>query len=215
MSPGAFRFSGYNLLMPRAALFALLVASILCGSSLQAQRLGATFHSSSVAKMPSRSGFVGQRGFPNRFFRSRSHTRNDSFGSGFFPYDEPFDYAQTDAEAVTDGAVPLVVIPRPDERLSRTSEVRAHKPLVIEIPGAANSTAARMSPTTIFILANGERLEARRFVLTASNLSVSIDRQQRTLPVDMLDINATISANHERGIDLRIPADRSEISLSF
>ena len=57
--------------------------------------------------------------------------------------------------------------------------------------------------------------EARRFVLTASNLSVSIDRQQRTVPFDMLDINATISANHERGIDLRIPADRSEISLSF
>ena len=97
----------------------------------------------------------------------------------------------------------------------RISEPRAHKPLVIEIPGAASSTAARMSPPTVFILANGERLETRRFVLTASNLSVSIDRQQRTVPFHMLDINATISANHERGIDLRIPADRSEISLSF
>jgi len=64
-------------------------------------------------------------------------------------------------------------------------------------------------------LANGERFEARRFVLTASNLSVSIDRQQRTVPFDMLDVNATITANHERGIDLRIPADRTEISLSF
>jgi len=52
-------------------------------------------------------------------------------------------------------------------------------------------------------------------VLTASNLSVSIDRQQRTVPFDMLDVNATITANHERGVDLRIPADRTEISLSF
>ena len=86
---------------------------------------------------------------------------------------------------------------------------------MIEIPGAASSAAARMSPPTIFVLANGERLETRRFVLTASNLSVSIDRQQRTLPFDMLDINATISANHERGIDLRIPYDRNEIVLSF
>ena len=201
--------------MPRAALFALLVASILGGSSLQAQRLGATFHSSSVARMPSRSGFVGQRGAPNRFISTRSHFHQNTFGPAFFPYDEPFGYTQTDTEAVTDGAVPLVVIPPPDEWQSRTSEVRAHKPLVIEIPGAANSTAAKMSPPTIFILANGERLEARRFVLTASNLSFSIDSQQRTLPVDMLEINATISTNHERGIDLRIPADRSEISLSF
>jgi len=64
-------------------------------------------------------------------------------------------------------------------------------------------------------MSNGERLETRRFVLTASLLSVSIDRQQRTVPLDMLDINATITTNHERGIDLRIPDDRNEISLSF
>jgi hypothetical protein len=31
----------------------------------------------------------------------------------------------------------------------------------------------------------------------------------------MLDIEATVSANHQRGIELRIPADRNEISLSF
>jgi len=58
-------------------------------------------------------------------------------------------------------------------------------------------------------------METRRFVLTASLLSVSIDRQQRTIPFDLLDINATITANHDRGVDLRIPADRNEISLSF
>jgi hypothetical protein len=46
-------------------------------------------------------------------------------------------------------------------------------------------------------------------------LSVSLDRQQRTVARDLLDIDATITANHERGIDLRIPADRNEISLSF
>jgi hypothetical protein len=95
------------------------------------------------------------------------------------------------------------------------AEPRAHKPLVIEIPGAASSAAAKIVPPTIFVLANGERLETRRFVMTASNLSVSIDRQQRTVPFDMLDINATISANHKRGIDLRIPYDRNEILLNF
>jgi hypothetical protein len=102
-----------------------------------------------------------------------------------------------------------------DERQSQTPEPAVPKAKVIEIPGAANSTATKMLPPTIFILANGERLETRRYVLTASNLSVSIDRQQRTVPRDLLDINAIITANHERGIDLRIPADRNEISLSF
>jgi hypothetical protein len=64
-------------------------------------------------------------------------------------------------------------------------------------------------------LANGERLESRRFVLTANLLSVSIDRQHRSVPLELLDIDATIAANHERGIDLRIPDDRNEISLRF
>jgi hypothetical protein len=206
--------NGYNLFMPRAALFALLVASILNGS-LQAQRATATFHGSSAARLPVHSGIVGQRGFPNRFFPTHSHLRHDSVGSVFVPYfvpyDEPFGYEQPAAEAVT---TPVVIL-QPDERQSRTPEPPVRKAQVIEIPGVANSTAAKMLPPTIFILANGERLETRRYLLTASHLSVNIERRQRTLPLDMLDINATITANRERGIDLQIPADRTEISLSF
>jgi hypothetical protein len=44
---------------------------------------------------------------------------------------------------------------------------------------------------------------------------LSVDRRLRIVPFDKLDIDATISANRERGIDLRIPADRNEISLGF
>ncbi|PYX52458.1 MAG: hypothetical protein DMG79_00670 [Acidobacteria bacterium] len=85
---------------------------------------------------------------------------------------------------------------------------------LIEVAPAANSVP-RLLPPTIFILANGERLESRRFVLTASTLSISIDRQHRNLPLGLVDIDATIAANRERGIDLRIPDDRNEISLGF
>ncbi len=190
--------------MPRAALFALLVASILDGC-LQAQRAAPTIHGSSAARSPVRSGFVGRRGF-------RSHPRHDNIGSVFvpyfFPYDDSFGYEQPPAEAVTNEPAPPVVI-------SRTPEPPVPKAQVIEIPGVANSAPAKMLPPTLFILANGERLETRRYVLTASHLSVNIERRQRTLPLDMLDINATITANRERGIDLQIPTDRTEISLSF
>ena len=67
----------------------------------------------------------------------------------------------------------------------------------------------------MFILTNGERFEAQRYLLTRDNLYVTVDRQQRTIPLSMLDINATVAADRERGISLRIPADRNEISLSF
>lgn len=99
------------------------------------------------------------------------------------------------------------MIPRMPDRLPQSQ--------FIEIPSAANAAAPKMPPPAVFILASGERLEARRFVLSASFLSVSIDRQLRNVPLNMLDLQATLSANHDRGIDLRIPDDRNEIFLSF
>jgi hypothetical protein len=197
--------------MLRAALWALLVVSAL-GVSLQAQRARAAFHDTGPTGRPVRSGSVQQRGSATRLLRShsRNHRDLDNPGSFFFPYGEPFGDEQPEAEG-NEMALPSATL----QSRGPASEPRAHKPLVIEIPGAASLAPAKVAPPTIFILANGERLETRRFVLTASNLSINIDRQQRTVPTAMLDINATINANRDRGIDLRVPYDRNEISLSF
>jgi hypothetical protein len=193
----------------------MLVGSVL-DAPLHAQRVTAGFHGGgSSARLSGRLGFAGHRVFPYRFYSSRSRPEGGSFGSGLLAYSEPFDYAQTDDETMADEAMPLAVIQRSDEKLRREPELRASKPLVIEIPSAPNSGAAKMSPLAIFILANGERVETRRFLLTASILTLSIDRRQRDVPFAALDIDATIIANRERGIDLRIPADRNEISLGF
>jgi hypothetical protein len=212
--------------MPRVVLFTLLVAFILTGS-LQAQRAGG-MSQGRAAGVGIRSGFGGQRGlsngfrgFPPRsgFFSRPFHPRRDGFGNVFvpyfFPYEEPYWYEEPYAEAVANMHAPPVVIQRREERQAPTPAAIPASPQVIEVPGVANAAAIKTVPPTIFILKNGERMEARRFVLTANNLSVSIDRQQRTVPLEMLDINATITANRELGIDLRIPADRNEISLSF
>jgi hypothetical protein len=127
--------------MLRAALLALLVVSILDGF-LQAQRATATLHGSRALRLPVRSDFGRHRGFRNRFSPSRSHLHNDGFGSVFvpylFPYDEPFGYEQPDAEAVT---TPVLIPPTPEPPIPKAQ--------VIEIPGAANSTAAKMLPPTI------------------------------------------------------------------
>ena len=198
--------------MPRAALFTLLVASVLSGP-LQAQRGGVAFRGGAVGPH-FHSGFAGQRGSRvssrSGLSPSRLHRPNIS-GSYFLPYDDSQGndqarYEEPDAEAAANTAPPLV-IPRTRESLPKSQ--------FIEIPSVPNAAAPTTPPPAVFILANGERLEARRFLLSASLLSVSIDRRQRNVPLAMLDIPATLSANHERGIDLRIPDDRNEISLSF
>jgi len=207
--------------MPRAALFTLLVAWVLSGA-VQAQRAGMAFHASAAGPHV-RSGFVGVGGSQNRaaarrgFLPSGIHRRPNNFGSYFLPYGDSLGndlpdydlpgYEETDAEAATNPPVPSLMIPRTRERLPKSQ--------FIEIPSVANAAIPKLPPPAVFILASGERLETRRFVLSASVLSVSIDRQQRNVPLAMLDIRATLSANHERGIDLHIPDDRNEICLSF
>jgi hypothetical protein len=192
--------------MLRAAVFTLLAASTLtglCKRSEQAGHFMAMLLDCLFAQVLS-----GSAVFQRDSFRSAA-SQTDS------PDYEPFWYEQPYAETVTGWPAPPVVIQPRDEGRPWTSETPSARPQVIEVPGVANSTTAKTLPPTIFILTNGERLETRRFVLTASNLSASLDRHQRTIPLDMLDINARFAANREREIDLRVAADRNEISLSF
>jgi len=195
--------------MLRAALVLLLGGCILPGI-LQAQRAGAVSRGS-AARSGIRSGLIAQRGFPNGFAQrsglSARRSSRDS-GSAFFPYLWPIEDEGPYPETETAESVPSEVVLRPPA-------TPAPKPHLIEVPGAQRLETAKALPPTIFVMTNGERLETRRFLLTASNLSVSIDRRERTVPLEMVDLNATIAANRERGIDLRIPADRNEISISF
>jgi hypothetical protein len=56
---------------------------------------------------------------------------------------------------------------------------------------------------------------AKDNMLTADSLHVEIGRQQRTILIGEVDLDATIAANRERGIDLQIPTDRNHILLGF
>ena len=129
--------------------------------------------------------------------------------------DEPFWYGEP-PEDESDA------LPAPQGRLMRPGRLRvaapeppAANPKVIELPATENSAASKPLPPAMFILTSGERLEVRRYLLTHDALYLTVDHQQRTIPIAMLDINATEAANRERGIEMRIPADHSEVSLSF
>ncbi len=226
LSPGwplTLVFAGqvYNVTVLRAALLSVVIAFILIGS-VQGQRAGGMFNGH-PARVGIHSGFAGQHGpgfSKKRFFHDRFHLHHDGFGSFVAPYsfpyyEVPYWYEQP-AEAVENVTAPLVIFGE-REQLNAPAPATAvpASPQLIELPGFATSKVAKPLPATIFILKDGQRFEARRYVLTAKDLSITIGRQQRTVPLDAVDIDATVNANHEHGIDLRIPADRNEISLSF
>jgi hypothetical protein len=70
-------------------------------------------------------------------------------------------------------------------------------------------------PKSVFVLANGERLEADHYTLDAGFLHVAVGGAQRTIALSALDMKATTAANRERGIDFKIPQSRSEVFLAF
>jgi len=89
------------------------------------------------------------------------------------------------------------------------------KSKVITVPGAQSSLPPKPVPKTIFVFADGSRLEADRYTIDAISLHVMVDGQWRTIALSTLDLKATLAVNHDRGVDLNIPKNRSEIFLAF
>jgi len=189
--------------MLRAASVALLLASVLA-QSLEAQRVGAGFRAFSGVRGP--WAHTGQRGFSSGYFPGRFH-RGNGLGAFLSPY-----FLPDDGRAVPEEAEPE---PEPQVYGPLERERPAAAAQVIEIPVVVQPKEAKPALPALFVLTNGERLEAQRFMLTVSSLSVTINRRERVIPLEALDLDATTAANRERGINLQIPADRNEISLSF
>jgi len=203
----------YNRLMFRAAVFPLLILSLVTIPSF-AQR-GVSSFNPGFTGLPAHSGSMriadgSFRGFHHRPLR-RDHA-DALFAPYWFPYDDVGGYEQPYLEAAPPDSRPVVIQTAAPDHVPGV-------PKIIEVPRdlarAEIPPSAKPLPPAIFILKNGERLEAQRFLLRNGSLSCSINHQPRTIPLDSLDLDATLAANRERGIDLHIPADPNEISLSF
>lgn len=88
-------------------------------------------------------------------------------------------------------------------------------PQIINVPPTQSIIAAKPIPKTIFVFANGERLEEDHYVLDATFLHVTAEGRERTIPLSALDIKKTIGLNRQRGIVLKIPANGSEVFVAF
>ena len=166
---------------------------------------------------------LGSRpGFPHGSFPHYRRFRN--YGLGFaswynFYWDEgePFEFYPASELSVTSPPVvappPVVIVESHDYR----PPVPAPEgPKLIEVPQAKGTPiTSKPAQPTLFVLANGDRLEARRYMLTTDSLRVEIGRPQRRISLREIDVDATIAANRERGIDLKIPTGKNEIFLGF
>lgn len=86
---------------------------------------------------------------------------------------------------------------------------------LIEVPGGRSGRPTKPAPKTIFVFANGERLEADHYTLDTTLLHVMVGGQQRTIAISALDMKTTIAVNRQRGIDLKFPKTRSEVYVTF
>jgi hypothetical protein len=67
----------------------------------------------------------------------------------------------------------------------------------------------------VFVLSDGEKVESRDYLLTASSLRIEVGRARRIISVNQLNIDATLAANHERGIELTFPRNSGTVVLGF
>jgi len=163
----------------------------------------------------------------NSGFRRRGFNPGYGYGYGYWPiygayggyWDAPWDYTDLGpddqppyAQQPSNAPAPVVMMQssQPQPRY-----VPAASPKLVEVPQDGPATAAKNVPPALFVLSNGERIETDRYMLSAKSLSVSVGRQQRTIPLTDVNIDATLAANHQRGLDLSIPRDSSSIVLGF
>jgi len=213
----------------------VLLAGSMLAAPLQGQRAGGGMRGAGIAgggfAFGSRPGFSGGIFSRNLGFR---HFHNfGGFGSFWIPWYYPWDYwdlpsfrdnwydnrgkdspqsnESYDGPA-QNGSTPPVIIVRSDQPAPiRPSE----PPKIIEVPADKEFSPLAIQPPTLFVLANGTRLEARRYLLSANSLQIDLDNEHRTIPIRELDLKETIAANRERGIEFKVPRGTREIFLGF
>jgi len=193
-------------------LFALLTISILITAPARGQARGGGFQGGDGPRI---SGGGGQ-GFLNDSRRGHTRFRNSEaiFAPWYYPYWDG-GWELDSAEPPAEGPSPSVIVLQSREDNRQPAPV-PESPKLIELPDATDAeTLSKPDLPTLFVLANGDKLEARRYTLTAESLRLEIGRQQLTIALDKLNVDATITANRERGIDLTFPTDGSQIFLGF
>jgi hypothetical protein len=201
--------------MKRSGLV-VLTTLVLGAALLQGQRAGGGYRSGATG-VPGNGITTGpSSGF---FPRHSGLGRHQGYGTvwlpGYFPFWDDDGYFQNESpcQQPMNTTSPQVIVVEKEE--PRPPALPPEPPKLIEVPQSKEAPVAKRLPPTLFVQTNGERLESRYYLLTAESLQIEVGRHQRTIPVGRLDLDATIGANHERGIEIAVPRDNSSVLIGF
>lgn len=148
--------------------------------------------------------------------RSRRLPLSPGFGSVFLGV--PYSYDETVAEPVVVQAPPQVVVVRDEGKSQAESPRLPADPKLIEVAplGGEAAVSKRVVGPAVFVLSDGRQFQAQRYTITDRFVFLTEGlRKTRRLSIDELDVEKTIAANRDRGIELQFPAAGNEIFLSF
>ena len=193
----------------------------------QAGSTGTITVGSGATRVPGR---VGPCGFGNCSGRNGYRRGNYAGYGGYAGYwpgyyggyvaDDGFWSLQEDApqQMPPPSQTPSVILVQAPQQQQPSAAVQS--PKLIEVPSATdthNKSApyAAPAPPAIFVLTNGERLQATEYTLTYESLQLRQGRQVRVIPLTALNLDATVAANREQGLDLQVPENRQQMTLAF
>ena len=90
------------------------------------------------------------------------------------------------------------------------------QPKMIEVPGGASAASAVPTSPVVIVMRDGQKREMTRYTITGAYLYDSSKALQTSrIPIDDLDLEATVHANAERGVPFSIPSQRNEVVVRF
>src|SRR3974390_1764412 len=199
----------------------MILITMTLAFSCQGQRTGGGVHGGGMSGSGHRPTSGVPEGLPNTShgnFRFR-HFRNFA-GYGAIPWVYPWDcwdwsldgnwcassprptesYAESPQNG---GGAPIMIEANAPTKPAQPLE----PPKIIEVSTGKEVTQSHSSPPslpTLFVLANGKRLKARRYMLTADFADIEVGGEHRRFAMNQLNTQQTIAANRKRGIEIII-----------
>lgn len=227
----------------RYSALVLFVASISSAALVQAQHSDGGFSGGAIgafhggpATVPPANGVSGPRtrdasvrgsGYRHRHAQGYGY----GYGAAWLPYDGYWDDGgDSDLEGSGDvncapecygpeqppysanyalAQPPVAAAPKPQIPFHSAS------PKLQEIALPKQDSAPKPTPPALFVLNDGERIESRRYLLNDRFLQIEAGSKGRTIPLSAVDLEATIAANQQRGINLIIPQGNNSLFLGF
>jgi TolA-binding protein len=95
---------------------------------------------------------------------------------------------------------------RSSKKSPTTAESSAPKKNTVSIaPTPAAAAEVPEAPLTVLVFQDGHRTEARNYAIIGQTLWIYTDQDSKKVPLAELDVNATKSANSDRGIVFQVP----------